>query len=57
MLFFMLFTIVCILIGFVLTEYVDPRSILWEFGSALTMFGFAAFAVACLVLFAEAVSG
>lgn len=57
MLFFMLFTIVCISIGFVLTEYVDPRSTLWEFGSALTTFGFAAFTVACLVLFAEAVSG
>lgn len=57
MLFFMLFTIVCVSIGFVLTEYVDPRSTLWEFGSALTMFGFAAFAISCPVLFAEVMSG
>lgn len=56
MLFFMLFCIVCISIGVFLTEYVDHRSSLWEFGAALTMFGLATFTVACLVLFAEVVS-
>lgn len=56
MLFFMLFCIVCVSIGFFLTEYVDKRSNLWEFGAAMVMFGFASFSVACLVLFAEAVS-
>ncbi len=56
MLFFLLFCIICISVGVFLTEYVDHRSTLWEFGAALTMFGLATFTVACLVLFAEVVS-